>query len=135
MRFGILGACLAALVLSCPSAALSQEVKVQTDRSTASEARNAARDGNWQRGGWRRDHDDYWNGYWNWYDGSYRPYYQQTYRYPNNYYGQPYGYDGYYGRSYNNYGGRYYGTPNAGYFDRRGGGGTVRVGPLQFGWR
>jgi hypothetical protein len=86
--------------------------------------------------------DDYWDGYWGWYDGSYRPYYtRRYYTYPRTgYYASPYGgyygggyYDGgYYGRRYRS---NYYGTPNIGYRDFRGGGGQVNIGGLRFGWR
>jgi hypothetical protein len=85
--------------------------------------------------------DDYWDGYWSWYDGSYRPYYyRQGYYAPRYSYGYPgygYGYprDGYYYGGPRYYGGNYYGTPNVGYREFRGGGGQVRVGPLRFGWR
>jgi hypothetical protein len=86
--------------------------------------------------------DDYWDGYWGWYDGSYRPYYTRrhysypAYSYYDGYYGDPYYYGspyrrGYYGRR----GGIYYGTPDFGYRDFRGGGGQVNVGGLRFGWR
>ena len=81
------------------------------------------------------DHrDDYWNDYLKWYDGSYRPYYhhrqRRHWRYDDDYgrRGRPYYRDGYYG-------GAYYGTPNFGYRDYYGSGGSVRVGPLRFGWR
>lgn len=90
--------------------------------------------------------DEYWDGYWGWYDGTYRPYvsrryysspYNSRYGYSgySPYYGPSYGYspyDGYYGRRYY---GDYYGTRDFGYRDFQGGGGQVRVGPLQFGWR
>jgi hypothetical protein len=87
--------------------------------------------------------DDYWDGYWGWYDGSYQPYYSRRYYSPGySYYGSPYGgyygggyYDrGYYGRGYGRRG-NYYGTPNFGYRDYRGGGGSVNIGGLRFGWR
>ena len=84
--------------------------------------------------------DDYWDGYWNWYDNSYRPYYYRQQRYPNDYYYSNRYYDGYYGDGY--YGNRYsprtryYGTPNYGYQQQYyGGGNSVQVGPLRFGWR
>lgn len=101
----------------------------------------------------RAQADDYWDGYWGWYDNTYRPYYyRQYYRSPYyggayygpSYYGPSYyggayygGYPsyGYYGYPGYRYGGAYYGTPNIGYRDFGGGGGQVRVGPVQFGWR
>lgn len=132
MRHACWGLCLALFAPVFAPPAYAQEVVVQSAPAAVAVANP---DGTWRRGAWRGDHDTYWNGYWNWYDGSYRPYYQHTYRYPGQNYSPGYGYyDGYYGRPYT-YGGRYYGTPNAGYFDRSGGGGAVRVGPLQFGWR
>ena len=76
--------------------------------------------------------DDYWDGYWSWYDGSYRPYYYRS-PYARSYY-SPY-YDGYYGGYGPRYYGNYYGTRNFGYRDFGPAGGTVRVGPLRFGWR
>jgi hypothetical protein len=88
--------------------------------------------------------DEYWDGYWGWYDGTYAPYYSRraySYGYPSSgYYGPAYGsaYGGYYGDPYmygrGRYYGNYYGTPNFGYGDFRGGS-AVRVGPMRFGWR
>lgn len=92
--------------------------------------------------------DDYWDGYWGWYDNTYRPYYYRqyasprvggyTYSYggPGAYYYSPGYYSpgyapGYYGSPY----GAYYGTRNFGYRDYGPYGGTVRVGPVRFGWR
>ena len=87
--------------------------------------------------------DDYWNGYWSWYDNTYRPYYYKQYYYGpgysvrsySNYYYSP-AYPGYtYAPGYGPYYGPYYGTPRVGYAPGPYGGGTVRVGPMRFGWR
>ena len=83
--------------------------------------------------------DDYWDGYWSWYDNTYRPYYQRYYRPAPRYYNDGYydGYGYYYPgqRYYYNYPGEYYGTPRFGYRNYPDGGGSIRVGPLRFGWR
>ena len=85
----------------------------------------------------RADHDDYWGGYWGWYDDSYSPYYRRYSSRPNY---RSYGYrpNRYYDDDY--YGGRYRDNyryrDNDRYYDRyRDDGGSVRVGPLEFGWR
>ena len=92
--------------------------------------------------------DDYWDGYWGWYDNTYRPYYYRQYSSPRvggyaysyggpgAYYHSPGYYSpGYAPRSYGAPYGAYYGTPNVGYRDFGPYGGTVRVGPVRFGWR
>jgi hypothetical protein len=93
--------------------------------------------------------DDYWDGYWGWYDNTYRPYYYRQYTSPRvggymygpgTYYGSGAYYSpGYYSPGYSyGYGapaGAYYGTRNLGYRDFGPYGGTVRVGPVRFGWR
>lgn len=68
--------------------------------------------------------DDYWTRHWGWYDGPYQTYYYRS----------PYA-DPYYGRGYQ-YGPpprtTYYNQPYRSYYYRPGG--SVRIGPLRFGW-
>jgi hypothetical protein len=74
--------------------------------------------------------DGYWRGHWRWYDNNYSPYYRHNHHY---YYGNmPYYGNTYYYPYYGGYYNGYYGPGYYGNYYR--GGGSVSVGPLQFGW-